>query len=410
MTDDAFLEMTDDASLEATFEREARTIARAIRETGVELPNGTTARAGFISVDDELQIKVRNGLYSGQLGIAVYFAAMYAVLGDEEYERFARSVVTPLLEASVDELLDEPYIGVGSGVGSTVYGLTLLAQLTGDQRYEDRAGDVVDALSASTIVEDEQYDILLGTAGTLTGLLAYYERSEDPKALERATTCGKYLLENRYEKWNAYHIWDTSMVNDALSTSTGMGHGVSGIVSALYRLYGHTEREAFREAADDALAFENLFYSEYQRNWKANFSGVEHYTDRWCSGRVGIGLARLTSLESHSIEPIERDLRRAEQGLDPALMASDSLCHGTFGQVDFLVELGRRGDETALERARTLAATAIERKRETGHYSVANEQFDGISNPVLFLGTAGIGYELLRLLEPESIPSVLRFE
>lgn len=390
--------------------REAERIAETVREAGIDLPDGTTGRIGYVSAEDGLNAKPKPGLYSGQLGVAVYFGAMHEVLGDEEYRRLADEAVTFLLDGDERELVETAGLGAGTGVGSLVYGLSVLADLTGDRRYRDRAGDFVAALSDERIARDDRYDLLLGSAGALTGLVAHWERSNDAEALDGAVRCGEHLLANRYEKWGDYHLWDTSDRDGVLSTSTGMAHGVAGIAYALYRLYGHTGREEFRRAADDAVAFENLFYSGYERNWKANFGGVEHYSNWWCNGLVGFGSARLGSLAHHRSETLERDVERVERGFDPRVEPEDSLCHGTFGQVDFLVELGRKRDERYAERARELAAEAIARRREAGTYRVDPGHVEGLDNAVLFVGTAGIGYALLRVLRPEALPSLLRFE
>ncbi|WP_049921102.1 lanthionine synthetase LanC family protein [Halopiger djelfimassiliensis] len=392
------------------FRREAESIFSTVRESGVTFADGTIGRFGYGASDRKLNLKTRTGLYCGQIGIAVYFAAMYTEFGDELYQRCVEKAVTPLLERAAEDVLDSTYIGAGCGAGSVIYGLSLLSELTGERRYRDRAEDLVAAVSAETIAQDEQYDLLLGAAGTTIGLLRHWERTNDREALDKAVRCGEHLLANRYDKWGEYKLWDTSNGEGILSTSTGMGHGVAGISYALYRLYHHTGREEFREAADNAISFENLFYSEYENNWKANFSGIKHYSHWWCYGLVGIGNARLGSLQYYQSETLERDLRRVTSGFSPHVAPEDPICHGTFAQIDFLLELGREFDTEYIEKARQLAAETITKRRRANTYRVANGSVDGITNPVLFVGTAGIGYTILRLLRPDSIPSILRFE
>lgn len=402
--------MTEAAPETHLFRREAVSIANDVLEAGVKLDEDRTRYAGYIESEGGLNLKTRTGLYCGQLGVAVFLAATYAVTNGERYRERAASIVAHLMEGTPQDIVDTPYVGVGNGVGSVLYGLTLLGDLTGEERYHLRAREFARAIPMSRIANDDQHDILLGTAGTITGLLAHHERSGDEAALETASLCGEHLLENRYEKWGHYRLWDTSMKGDVLSTSTGMGHGVAGIAQALYRLYGQTDHEPFRKAAAEAIRFENLFYSEYEGNWKANFGGVEHYTNWWCNGLVGVGSARLGSLTYHESELLRGDLRQVAKEFEPELLRNDSLCHGTFGQVDLLLELDKECEGDWIERARMLASQAIERRKEAGHYAVANGGVESLTNPVLFLGIAGIGYSLLRLLAPDRVPSVLRFE
>ena len=396
------LQDTDEA-----LRREAEWIVDDIRDGRLELPDGTAGWVGYDSNGGRPMLKTRPGLFSGQLGIASFFAAMYRAFGDETYREFTADAVDFLLESDLEELTRGIGLGVASGYGSIVYGLSLLSDLTGEYRYRNRAHQFVDRLTETEIAADERYNVLAGAAGALAGLLRVYEQCGDATALDRAVACGEHLLDDRCEKWG-YQVWNTYPNDGARSFTTGMGHGAAGICYSLYRLYAHTGREAFREAAADALGFENVFYSADHDNWKANWLSVPYYPRWWCYGVAGIGLARLGSLQYHDDPVLRRDLDRAS-AFEPQLAPTDSLCHGTFSQVELLIELGRDYDESYVERARALAVEAIERKRDSGGYRVAFGDLDGVCNPVLFLGTAGVGYTLVRLLEPE-IPSILRFE
>jgi lantibiotic modifying enzyme len=86
------------------------------------------------------------------------------------------------------------------------------------------------------------------------------------------------------------------------------------------------------------------------------------------------------------------------------------LCCGTFGLVEALLVAGQRADCPAwIDRARGLAGALVARADlDGGHRVLANLPAKTFS-PSLFLGTTGIGYQLLRLADP-SLPSVLAFE
>lgn len=398
---------------DAELRREARRIADDVREHKFTLPDGSE---GWISYDltshdsrdGKLIVRGKKGVYCGQLGIAIYFAGMYNVFGDEQYRRTVRDSVEYLLEEDVERISSGLSVGVGKGVGSLVYGFSVLAELTGEERYRKRAHEFASTLTTDAVREDDDYDVLLGTAGALVGLLRLYEQSGDSSVLDKAVECGNHLLDNRADKWG-YEVWDTHVSEDIQSFTTGFAHGAAGISYALYRLYGHTRRSEFERAAEDAIKFENVFYSERESNWKANWSLLPDYPLWWCYGTPGIGLGRIGCLEHSDSEEIRRDVDRAE-AFEPRLKPRDPICHGVFSQIEFLVELGRKSDEESLERARRLATRAIERKRQSGSYRVVGGQAEGLYNPSLFLGTAGIGYTILRLLAPNDLPSVLRFE
>lgn len=392
---------------------EAEQIFHKIQESKLELADGEQGWISYDltshdSTDAELVLEAQKGIYSGQLGIALYFAAMYNVFQDNIYRESAKSSVEFLLEGNIGKLTNDIGNGAGNGLGSVIYGLSVLSDLTGERKYSERARQFARVLTEERIRDDEEYDVLVGTAGAVIGLLRLYECSNDSMVLERATTCGEHLIDSRLDKWG-YQVWDTFWEEDMKSFSTGMSHGAAGIGYSLYRLYAHTQREEFCDAANDAVRFENVFYSEYRNNWRANWTALPHYPHWWCYGAPGIGLARLGSLNFHDSDMLQRDLDRVKC-FEPRLGDRDSICHGTFSQVELMIELEKQFDEDYGMSARNLTTEAVRRKRRTGGYNVVCGKKEEMVNPSLFLGLAGIGYTFLRLAHPNEIPSILMFE
>jgi lantibiotic modifying enzyme len=56
------------------------------------------------------------------------------------------------------------------------------------------------------------------------------------------------------------------------------------------------------------------------------------------------------------------------------------------------------------------AAEVVARAAQTGAYRLFANLPRQVWSPSLFVGTAGIGYQLLRLAHPETLPSVLLWE
>jgi lantibiotic modifying enzyme len=52
----------------------------------------------------------------------------------------------------------------------------------------------------------------------------------------------------------------------------------------------------------------------------------------------------------------------------------------------------------------------LARASQVGEYALQPQLPRRVADPTLFLGTAGIGYELLRLASPGTLPSVLLME
>lgn len=405
--------MTGQEPTEETIREEAKQLAANVRDARMELPDGSTGWIGYDmdfaeTTKGTLILRGHEGLTTGQTGTALFFAAMYDVFGDESYRRDVREAVDFLLEEDVEDLTRDLNVGIDEGVGGLAYGLSVIAELTGESEYVDRAVALARTITDERIEADDEYDLLQGAAGEIAGLLRLYEQTGEDVALEKAVRCGEHLVANRLEELG-YSVWDTFFTEMLEACTAGISHGAAGIALPLYRLYDHTGRTEFRDAADEAVAYENVFYSEYENNWKVNWSTIPQYPLWWAYGTPGIGLSRIGSLEYHDSETLQRDVERVKE-LDPGLTAKDSLLRGTFSQVDLLVELGRKYGDPYDERAAELALEAIQRKRRNGGYQIVCGGVDGITNPVLFYGQSGIGYVLLRVLEPERIPSVLRFE
>jgi len=60
--------------------------------------------------------------------------------------------------------------------------------------------------------------------------------------------------------------------------------------------------------------------------------------------------------------------------------------------------------------ASTWAWQVVARAEESGTFTLHLLLPKGVSSPGFFQGTAGIGYELLRIAHPEMLPSVLLWE
>ena len=110
--------------------------------------------------------------------------------------------------------------------------------------------------------------------------------------------------------------------------------------------------------------------------------------------------------------------------VDPALTAAvktvaaapeapvDHLCCGNLGRLELLLEAGLRlGKAGLVERAQGAAAQGLLRVEREGGFRLDPVTADSDANAPwgFFRGLAGITYQLLRLAQPEALPSVLRF-
>ncbi|MEN9223559.1 MAG: lanthionine synthetase LanC family protein, partial [Thermostichus sp. BF3_bins_97] len=263
-------------------------------------------------------------------------------------------------------------------------------------------------ITPQLIAQDTQFDLISGTSGTILGLLALLEVDPDPQILHQAMACGDHLLHHRVPGQTAGKAWAT--VDGQLLS--GFSHGAAGIAYALLRLAQATGEERYWQAAQEAIDYETtLVKGDNWFDWQPDpASGqMPPVLTSWCHGAPGIGLGRLGGLESLATPSIRADIERALRTTrEYPLEANDTLCCGNFGRLDFLLTLAKADQDSELEQlCRQQVTERVQRaKREQG-YRLFPDLKGSLRNPGFLQGMAGIGYQLLRVADPDTFPSVL---
>jgi lantibiotic modifying enzyme len=113
------------------------------------------------------------------------------------------------------------------------------------------------------------------------------------------------------------------------------------------------------------------------------------------------------------IHAVCEDIARCVDAASSApLNSADTICGGTLGRIEMLLEAYRRlGYRNCYQRACSIAAEVVHRAAWHGFYAVEHEtRAPAIYSPSLHQGMAGIGYQLLRVADPMTYASVLCFE
>jgi lantibiotic modifying enzyme len=337
-------------------------------------------------------------LYDGICGTALFLAAVEAVAGGAGYRTLAISAfktaaVSLEKPACTRELLSSG-IGAGLGCGSLVYGYAVGGALLAEESLFDNACRAARLLTPQRIDKDRRFDLLCGAAGALVALLTLYRTRREPWLVDSAVACGEHLLRHRTAGPLGARCWKSFGGADM---GAGFSQGAAGIAYALNRLAGITCRDDFREAAAEAWEYVAGISSE----------GLQ---GAWCDGAPGIGLGRVGGYPladaNGTLAEIEREMAiTIAQGRGGV----DHLCCGVLGRADVLLTAGRTLNRADWQwEAQKLGAAVVERARQTGRYELG-------SNPGTYLssfhqGMAGVGYELLRLADPDRVPSVLLWE
>jgi type 2 lantibiotic biosynthesis protein LanM len=365
------------------------------------------------TVDRMNFLPMTDNLYDGRTGVALFLAAVEHVSGGAEFRDLALAALLPLRKA-LRQRIPAPVFRIGlggaAGLGSWVYALVRIAGWLKDDELLRLAERAAGWFAPRRIAADENLDVFGGAAGGIVGLLALADghRSEP---LERAVQCGDHLLRRRIPTDGGHRAWQGRLTPRPL---TGFAHGAAGIGCALLRLGDKTGESRFRDAAEEAMAFETSVYSPELGNWPDFRVTREDVVPMvaWCNGATGIGLGRLSALPLLDTGAVRQDIEHALAATcADAFDGEDHLCCGNAGRLDLLMEAGRRLNRTDLwQEARRRADALVrrsDRKERHPHGAQGSDESDRLS---LFQGIAGIGYQFLRLAKPGQLPSVLLWD
>ena len=355
------------------------------------------------------------GLYDGRCGIALFLAALDHIRGTHEYGPFIKTLLDPLVTQILTANERDRWRLVrdwGLGMGGTSGMLYTMAYL---HRWQVDLGRTTPlalarllgtAINDGILSRDLSLDVLGGSAGGILALLPLFNATHEARWLDLAQDCGRHILNQQDPNSSA---WKTF----APSPLTGFSHGAAGIAYALLRLYAATGNSEFRLGAIQGLNYETQRFDPQHNNWPDLRASTDRpgFPNQWCHGAAGIGLGRLGCL---GLDPeLEDTLRGDLDRVFPNLLsmqptAIDHLCCGNMGRAEVLWTCGQQlAREDLQHRALAIASAMIHRAHQQQHYDLMRLGGGFVYNPGFFQGMAGIGYQLLRFIEPRKLPCVL---
>uniref|UniRef100_B8HM21 Lanthionine synthetase C family protein n=1 Tax=Cyanothece sp. (strain PCC 7425 / ATCC 29141) TaxID=395961 RepID=B8HM21_CYAP4 len=405
--------------------QQAQAIAAEIASRAIRGSDGRVNWLGLSYVPNaerfQLQLLSHN-LYEGNCGIALFLVAVDHLTNSDRYREPVLAALQPfrqILHRQEPEILQRMVqrmgLGGSSGVGSMIYCLVKISQLLNEPTLLSDAHLLARLITPKLIAADQSLDLIGGAAGAIVGLLSLFSVTHDPEVLAIAIACGQHLLQQQVSINGSPKAWKTT----ADCPLTGYSHGAAGIAYALLKLYEASKDMAYLDAAVEAIAYEQSVFSAAVGNWPdfrsfAFVNGKPGFMSSWCHGAPGIALARLGGLPILDTPEIRRDLEVAlHTTANNQFFGVDHLCCGTFGRIEVLLlaaELGLPSGESNWQDIAFRQATwVVQRAERTGTFHLFANLPQPIYHPGFMQGTAGIGYQLLRLVEP-TLPSVLLWQ
>ncbi|MEA5595922.1 type 2 lanthipeptide synthetase LanM family protein [Rivularia sp. UHCC 0363] len=392
-------------------------IAREIQARSLRANSGNVNWIGFSYAQNAERFQFEPlgySLYDGTCGVALFLAAADHITGKNHWSNLALDALQSLrtLLHTPNELLKQKFarrigIGAGTGIASIIYSLVKISQFLSNTALLEDAQLAAKLITPELIAADQQLDLMGGAAGAILGLLTLYQKTGESEVLDKAILCGKHLLSHRVSEPEQPRAWITI----AQKPLTGFSHGAAGIAYALLRLYELTQNQAYLKAAEEGIAYEDSLFSKSALNWP-DLRRQSGFMVTWCHGAPGIVISRLGILSIYPTDEIHQDV---EIGLRTTqrygLQDVDHLCCGNFGRIEVLLVAGQKlYSSQLLENAQKKAAWVVAKADKIGTYQLFGNLPNSLFNPGFFQGTAGIGYQLLRLAYPQVLPSVLLWD
>ncbi|MBU7582613.1 MAG: type 2 lantipeptide synthetase LanM family protein [Nostoc sp. TH1S01] len=385
--------------------QEATRIAEEIQAQAIWGRDGSVKWIGFNYFPNAQCFQfepLADNLYNGNSGIALFLAALDYVRGTNQFRELVMGALFSIrkflqtFDFESHRRFVRQGIGGGMGLGSLIYGLVTISQFLKEPALVEDAEQIANFITPELIAADKQFDIIYGASGAILGLLSLYHHTQEPKILERAINCGQHLLNNQVKVAGIPQAWDILQQGQY----PGFFHGAGGIAYALLRLYAVTADSAYLTAAKAAISYErSVFIQQPKENIQSSKFDI--------AGEIF--LARLASLSILNTTDVYQELEIVLKSIcTNDLIDVDCIECGNFGKIEMLLLATKKLERPELREEAIIGASHIVNNAQlAGGYQflkLPNSAF----NPGLFQGTAGIGYELSRLVE-DSLPSVLFF-
>jgi type 2 lantibiotic biosynthesis protein LanM len=352
-------------------------------------------------------------LYKGQLGIVWFLAYLAKITKKEKYKRLAEKSIQHCLDNLLKNQLVQPSIGGFDGLGSFIYVLSHLQYLWPEKDFSEPIKQIINVLPEK-VKYDEQLDIVNGTAGCLIALQSAYQVFPSQLILDCCKFLGDKLINTMTETSNG-KAWKIASQTAPLA---GFSHGVSGISLALTKLSNLLNDDTYFLASRSAVAYENSLFSFEYNNWLDVRKRTDGKTNNqvgwaWCHGAPGIAIERVESANkaygNYQLDSTNDLKSIVKSTLSSHWPSHYALCHGSFGNIDILSYIAQKTNDQTLNK-KCLKGLSLTIKRWTSPYQTFEDFLKEVPSLGLMVGTAGIGYTLLRHASPEDVPCILALQ
>ncbi len=384
-------------------------IDKEVRKRMIEIDNeiGFVCRTRNV-YDGKFQVCLMNdSLYDGLLGVCLFYLTLFTYSHNIQHKEIAHGIFQQLCKhRDVAHIgIDKSEIAISplSGIMGLLYIMEVFPELYNGSVYQSITKEVKELIPITT-----QFDYMSG----LAGVILFTEQCKLMKESDKLTIMkrsGERLLQLA-QNINGKTYWSYTDGNKVTGESKlnlgGFAHGSSSMAIATFFLYKQLGDIRYFEAFKRSLLHDRSFYSDKIRGWiDGRNPSYEEDSGSWCHGATGVALSRLIlSSKGFSDKAMIKELDVSIIQIEEKIGYNLSVCHGSLGNLEVLRLLSRQDDAKAIKWVNNIAIEISKGKDIICGDDNRNSQVG------LFMGLAGIGYQLLKFYDWENIPSILCLE
>ncbi|GGI23297.1 lanthionine synthetase LanC family protein [Pedobacter mendelii] len=367
--------------------------------------------------------KQSSEIFNGDCGIALFFLAYYSLYEKPEHLLLAKQIYKRVRK--IEAAKHPKFFCLYSGVTDWIYMALHLFEVTGDMDYLEEASAIANQHLNSIVNKVTKFDLLSGHAGNLLVLCKLYSYHQHPDVLRAIHSVIDYFIADARVSERGLKWEHDKYAYDSLA---GFSHGASGIAFALMQAGKFLGYEGLVYLAEEALAYEMLYYDYKANNWldlrlgfmRLNLPNAHTWdiqiflphisnVNSWAHGAAGVGLARLYAYEATGEKSYLTQAKHALMRCKSDIKSNRTdytLCTGFAGYTSFLLNYQQQiADKDIPETLMTIARNAFKlyALENTFNTFIETNQADF----GLFSGKTGIGYMLISVLSDQKAPDIL---
>lgn len=354
------------------------------------------------------------GLFTGDIGSAIFFFNMYKYFKNEDYLKYSVEII----ENNINQInLSDKNYSLSSGISGIGWALDYFYKkkfiyYKDKNLFKSINNYIFDEMNV--FFEKKDYDFIHGALGIGFYLLTVKDLKIKKNTIESIISnldSQKHVFDNEFIAW----IDDSKSTNNELYYNLGLAHGIASIIAFLNKIYlqdsTNSKNNYLLENSIKFLLDKELNYNEngfhFQNYYSIPCQKLEKSRLGWCYGDIGIATVlynagvslRNNEIINKSIEILKNNTSR--KNLIESKVHDAGICHGSSGIMHMYNKIYNHTKLIEFKKAREfwMEKTLEIIEEQSGEYKPNNYSEYFKNDICLLTGVSGIGLTLLGYLD-----------